>query len=466
MNNKTGYRNSHLLALTTACLALAAFGCSKTDSLGSVRDGSTEWGLAPSDTVPSVACQLNDGRRVPAGAAYAAEDGCNCCVCTSSGVGECQAAGCFFFDAGVPSSSPGDCQSDLDCKDQGRTLCVFDQGCNSPRGTCMAGGGVCPTFAVSDLAPFQYCGCDGVTYSILESSDPRGIREYPYQPYSHYGACGPNDRADGGPSTSDVPPESSSDRGDVSETYLCQVNADGTCSPVTPDTSCLAFTGHLYDESDNCISNTESTLYCTAWSASALGGLAAAVGCYQIPLDGGALIYWTAESDISDSLWRNRACDASLGAIVTSAARCGSPAADGPSPSSDARAAVFCQLSDGRRIEAGATFADVDGCNCCYCSQDGDAICQAAACLWKDGGGGAPTSCQTDQDCIAQGRTLCVFETGCDSPHGTCMSGPGVCEIISDYCGCDGVTYSDLVSTGGVTHNYPYKPYKHVGACP
>jgi len=42
MNNKPSFQDSHLLALTAACLAMAAFGCSKTDSLGSVREGGAD----------------------------------------------------------------------------------------------------------------------------------------------------------------------------------------------------------------------------------------------------------------------------------------------------------------------------------------------------------------------------------------------------------------------------------------
>src|ERR1039458_9908235 len=42
MNNKPSFQDSHLLALTAACLAMAAFGCRKTDSLGSVREGGAD----------------------------------------------------------------------------------------------------------------------------------------------------------------------------------------------------------------------------------------------------------------------------------------------------------------------------------------------------------------------------------------------------------------------------------------
>jgi hypothetical protein len=306
MKNKTYAHAPNLFALTTACLALTGFACTKSDSLGQAgnKDGGTDT-IGKDDTVDTVFCQLNDGRRVPAGAAFAAEDGCNCCVCTSSGQGVCQGAACSFGDAAVASASPGNCQSDQDCLDQGSRLCVFDQGCDSPRGTCMsAGNGVCPGFAVSDLAPFQYCGCDGVTYAIADDVTNPQHYEYPYKPYRHFGACGPNDRADGGPSSPDVPsearndggvdrhdsaPDAAGEDGYEAGTYLCESNADGTCSAVTPNTSCLPLRGVVYDQAANCLSATAITLYCSAWQTNTMGGFATAEGCLQIPKDGGSL---------------------------------------------------------------------------------------------------------------------------------------------------------------------------------
>lgn len=141
------------------------------------KDGGPSTPDVPPSDAPVAFCQLSDGRRVQAGAAYA--NGCNCCVCTSSGTTTCQALPCY--DAG----SPGSCQSDQDCN-HGNGVCVFDQGCGSPRGTCMSNG-ACPLFLVSDMMPFEYCDCDGVTYAIVNSST--SPREYPYKPYSHYGAC-------------------------------------------------------------------------------------------------------------------------------------------------------------------------------------------------------------------------------------------------------------------------------------
>src|ERR1017187_5217193 len=144
-----------------------------------ISDGGVD--AARSDSPPAAFCQLSDGRHIPAGAAYGASDRCNCCVCTSSGQAVCQAAGCSDASFAKPAS----CQSDQDCN-QGRGVCAFEPGCDSPRGTCMADG-ACPLFAVSDMAPWEYCGCDGVTYPIVNSST--SPQQYAYKPYSHYGAC-------------------------------------------------------------------------------------------------------------------------------------------------------------------------------------------------------------------------------------------------------------------------------------
>lgn len=157
--------------------ALAGSTNTKTSSDG---DTATRATTQVSDARAATAsCRLADGRRIQAGAAYSA--GCNCCVCTSSGRSACQAAEC----AGDDDADLVACRSDDDCTAHGRRFCVFDPGCSSPLGTCIGGSGICPTFEVSDLAPFEYCGCDGATYSTGGGE----TRQYPYKPYLHYGAC-------------------------------------------------------------------------------------------------------------------------------------------------------------------------------------------------------------------------------------------------------------------------------------
>jgi hypothetical protein len=88
--------------------------------------------------------------------------------------------------------------------------------------------GACPLFLVPDMMPFEYCGCDGVTYAIVNSST--SPQEYPYKPYSHYGAC----KQDGGTDT--VPPKT--DAGDpcaaCTAGQVCVQSFDGTCKTNGP----------------------------------------------------------------------------------------------------------------------------------------------------------------------------------------------------------------------------------------
>ena len=136
-----------------------------------------------SDATPATAttCALPDGRRIPAGASYA--NGCNCCVCTPDGQPACQGAACSVpgGDGGALDHYPLTCQSDADCLSG---VCAFNPGCNSPSGTCM-GGRVCPLFVLgaTPVDQIQYCGCDGTTFSL------ELLRQYPYRPYRHVGAC-------------------------------------------------------------------------------------------------------------------------------------------------------------------------------------------------------------------------------------------------------------------------------------
>jgi hypothetical protein len=117
--------------------------------------------------------------------------------------------------------------------------------------------------------------------------------------------------------------------GDSSDRYSCQLNTDGTCSAITADTNCLPFTGVLYDEGGNCLTAKGTTLYCAGASASNLGGgLAPAVGCYQVVQDGGTLIYRTPYTDPGSAQSKNHDCGTSLGALVVRAPACGSSSFD------------------------------------------------------------------------------------------------------------------------------------------
>lgn len=114
------------------------------------------------------------------------------------------------------------------------------------------GNGICPLFAVSDLSPFQYCGCDGVTYANV--NEATNTLQYPYKPYRHYGACSPNDRTDAGSGAPDVPR-------DIPPGSTCQY----------PTESSLSDTGEVlwwwYFNWTSAIPNLASM--CAAWGADA-----------------------------------------------------------------------------------------------------------------------------------------------------------------------------------------------------
>ena len=145
MNSKRSFQDWHLLALTAACLALAAFGCSKTDSLGLVSDGGKDGkSEEPNRDVCGVGVPVHystpgcGSQAVPICGAYeqdclALDSYCGCDGQTTGGggcstspspflyVGPCRDGGPSALD--VPSDSSGDsgdsggayqCQSNAD----------------------------------------------------------------------------------------------------------------------------------------------------------------------------------------------------------------------------------------------------------------------------------------------------------------------------------------------------------------
>ncbi len=75
--------------------------------------------------------------------------------------------------------------------------------------------------------------------------------------------------------------------------HQCQLNADGTCGAVTPNTACTPFNARRYDESAGCIATNWTTLWCCATAAGDSCGWPAATGCYQVARDSGTVTYWT-----------------------------------------------------------------------------------------------------------------------------------------------------------------------------
>jgi hypothetical protein len=112
----------------------------------------------------------------------------------------------------------------------------------------------------------------------------------------------------------------------------CRLEADGSCSPLTAETTCLPFTGRLYDEVGSCVTSAMTTLYCAAFASNGPGGFAEATGCYIENGDGGSVIYWTPSRDLGSVQATDHACDQSVSGRVVAAPQCGYSVGLGPTP--------------------------------------------------------------------------------------------------------------------------------------
>jgi hypothetical protein len=89
--------------------------------------------------------------------------------------------------AGVTIAHDRECEPPRACGGDTGTVCLGDEFCKAPDGTCAQGAvGVCtgkppacPVFKV------EVCGCDGMTYQNVCFSDAAGVT------VNHTGACAP-----------------------------------------------------------------------------------------------------------------------------------------------------------------------------------------------------------------------------------------------------------------------------------
>lgn len=137
--------------------------------------------------------------------------------------------------------------------------------------------------------------------------------------------------------TKDAAPEAGGPR-------QCQLSVDGTCTAVTPNTSCTPFTGRRYETSAGCYFPNATTLWCCAAAAGDSCGWPAATGCYEVATDSGPAIYWTpALGGPTPPRPGTQICDETTSAKVSSASPCRATSPDAAAPL-DAHASVTLPL--------------------------------------------------------------------------------------------------------------------------
>jgi hypothetical protein len=173
MNNKPSFHTSNLLALTTACLALTAFGCTKSDSLGKAgNDSGADSGKSCQSTGanPST-CDAAWGPEVSQGPDTS-------CQSTGANPSKCDAAWGPEVSQGPEASPAPDATPDADS-----AVCRYPNVFYTAPGCGSSAVSICGDLP-QDACPSieYYCGCDGQTNIEVRC----GIS---FAPFLHAGAC-------------------------------------------------------------------------------------------------------------------------------------------------------------------------------------------------------------------------------------------------------------------------------------
>ena len=165
------------------------------------------------------------------------------------------------------------------------------------------------------------------------------------------------------PDAAGVGKDAAQDAPDAGAAYQCQLNTDGTCQAVTPNTACTPFKARRYEESASCIATDWTTLWCCATAAGDSCGWPAATGCLQVSTDAGAVTYWTPAMGLPpSSLPGMQVCDATKsGKVASTSSLCSAPPPDAAVRSDAAAVIMTPTLPAACTTDADCCLA-VDGC--------------------------------------------------------------------------------------------------------
>ena len=190
-----------------------------------------------------------------------------------------------------------ECSADSDCVGQTRDP-------SNPTDTRCAGGYACVVaFVVGPLACKKLCLC----------------KDFLAGPPSTPVTCSSTPADAAVPDAASVGKDAAPDSPEAGAAHQCQLNADGTCSAVTPDTACTPYRGRRYNESAGCLAANLTTLWCCATAAGNSCAWPATTGCLQVSTDAGAVTYGTPSAALPSMFPGAQACDQNMSGKVASA---------------------------------------------------------------------------------------------------------------------------------------------------